>query len=335
MADLSDVEAAFVTAIAATLFPSGYTPGAFTLSTVAGCTLQICRGWPIANVTDPALLAGQAIVSVWPQPNASRDTTRYGRLPQTQTIYPITFTATLSATATQVTFAGTCSVNQVVGVTTGGVGYAYRMLANDTPATAAAALAALIPGSVASGATLSLISPYFFTFAAVVSDTTQITEIGRQCQVFHVIVWAPTPAIRDTLCSLIQPAMAEARNLSLPDQTTTDIIKYRGSTSDDVVQKANLWKRTLRYETEYPTTQVATSTGMLFATVDVLTQGGGVFSFGTLQPGNYVIMDNFGNLLVGGTSLLSSLDGLTNTVTGPFYDQNGTLVTTGPNFLHA
>jgi hypothetical protein len=330
MADLSDVEAALVSTVATALGTTPYTMGA---SAAAGISLLVGRGWPLAASLDAALTLGQAYVTVWSQPNSSRDTTRFGRLQQTVYTTPLTLSVALNTAATQVTFSGTCTTGQVVGLTTSGVGYAYRMLGTDTPSTVATAFAALIPGATASGAVLSIAAPNRFTFTDVVSDTTQVTELRRQTQIFHVIIWAPTPAARDLLASLIDPAISLVRNLTLPDTSTTDIIKYRGSVEDDVVQKTNMWKRTLRYETEYATTQTATATGMLFATVDVLTQGGTVFEFGTLQPGNYVIVDQNGNLVSDGVSVFTAQDSATGTITGPIYDQNGNLVTTGAGFV--
>jgi hypothetical protein len=147
MADVSDVEAAIVTAVAGALFPgTTYVPGAMQ-ALPSGPQALVLRGWPNAAELDIALAAGQSYVTIFPQANSSRDTTRYQALPSVVSTVPITFAATITPNGQSVSFTGTCTAGQVVGLVAGGIGYAYRMTNSDTPATVAAAFAALIPGA--------------------------------------------------------------------------------------------------------------------------------------------------------------------------------------------
>jgi hypothetical protein len=309
MADMSDVEAALVALIAGALFPGvTYLPGAATASVPAGLTVSVYRGYPEADSLDPLLTAGQAVVSIFTQPNASRDTTRYPRLPLQTAVGTVTLTAQVNGA--QVFFGGTGGAGQVVGVFTGGFGYAYRLLANDTPTSVAAALVAGnatipgIPGATASGGVLTLPSDLNLA-AAVVADVTTLIELWRQTQIFLAIIWAPTPAARDTLATLIAPAIALAENVALPDGSQVKQFIPRGTVTDDVVQKDNLWKRTLRYEGEYATTLTQVNACALFGYAVVLTSQGTVLTFGDPPPPTGIIPDQNGNIIVDGAGAIA------------------------------
>ena len=78
-------------------------------------------------------------------------------------------------------------------------------------------------------------------------------EIRRQDRVFQISVWADTPANRDATAQVIDVALAATEFLTMPDLTAARII-YRNSAVDDMVQKANLFRRNLMYSVEYATT---------------------------------------------------------------------------------
>ncbi len=60
---------------------------------------------------------------------------------------------------------------------------------------------------------------------------------------------------------------------------TGGILRYGGTTEDDVPSKAELWKRTLRYTVEYPTVAVQKSPPILFPQA-------GLTVFAPLSPGD-------------------------------------------------
>lgn len=159
MGDVADIERAMVSTLAGAFFPGGgYQSGAVTSGGAAGVAVKIYRGWPTAAELDADLIAGAAHVSVFPEPGMTRLVDPYDLQWFVPNTTPTTLTATVSGNV--VTFGGTGGLGQVVGVaygTTAGLStVAYRLVANDTPSTVAAAVAALITGASAVGAVLTL-----------------------------------------------------------------------------------------------------------------------------------------------------------------------------------
>lgn len=277
MADLSDVENGLVALLATSLLPVGYRTGDAVASNL-GPRLRIYRGWPNGADLDTDLFAGQdgaqglsayiVNISVFPESGGSRNTTRYERIWRDPNPLPLpTFTATVVANA--VIFSGAVSSSQIAGLQVGTVlpPALYRLKATDTPSTVAAVLAGLMGGQ---GATVSGATVTFPTAAAgkIVARTAQdaisMLEVRRQEQSFRITVWAPTPAIRDLIGSAVDNLLAIARSVSFPDGTASSIITARGTSVDDVPEKASLWRRDFRYAIEYPTVQTQVFTPVLF-----------------------------------------------------------------------
>jgi hypothetical protein len=262
MADLSDVETALAEFISAVLYPSGVpSPGQWPDS-IIGAPVRVLRGWPIADVLDTDIAAGRCQASVMPVSGQTRNTTRYELQPSIAVGVP---TLTASVSGQTVTFAGASSASQVAGILAGGAfgtPYTYRLTANDTPSTVAVAFAAAIPGAASSGATVTLpgsVQPV----ARVVADSTATTEQQRQEQTFRMSFWSPTPVLRDALCSAIGNAFAPIRWIPLPD-SSSGLLRYRSSYTDDVPAKAALWRRDLAYSVEYATFSTETVPCLLF-----------------------------------------------------------------------
>lgn len=260
MADTADVANVLVSTIAAALLPGSYIPGQVA-TMPAGDQIRIGRGWPLPTSLDLDLSAQVSVITVTALPGLSRLTTRFEADPVAVSTIPVTLTTTTANTV--LTLGGSATAGQVIGIGIGAHGYALRLAASYTPATAAAALAALVPGATVSGAAITLPTDRFT--AAVVSDTTLITEIRRQITTFAITVWTYNPLVRDAIAAAIDTAMAGVRAFPLPDGSQSDIPKYAGSFEDDQSERANLWRRDLRYQIEYPTTATQVSTGMLFA----------------------------------------------------------------------
>ena len=284
MADLSDLENAIVAQVALALFPAAYLPGALAASNT-GVSVKLYRGWPEQTQLMQDLQAGNAHVSVFAEPNATRNTTRYLRVWQ-QENSPATPTLTATVSGSTVTFGGTGGAGQVAGVQFGpGVApkaFGFRLGATDTPNTVAAAFAALISGASAAGAVLTL--PLTPVIAEVGADTKAILETRREIQVERVSVWASNPSARDALCSLIDSQLTLVRNLQFPDGSVSNVFGYRGTYQNDYPARDRIWRRDLCYDVEYPTTVTMTVPAMLFGT-PVLTASGQTLILGPFEPG--------------------------------------------------
>lgn len=258
MADLADVENALVALIAQTLYPNGTGQ-----PSVTGTPAIIYAGWPTSSRLDADLLAlsqgqvgGKIHVSVFPT-NTERNTTRYMR--QWQPVSNPTPTLTLTISGQQVTVGGTVSTPQNVMLMVGHQPYVYAVQGADTLTSIATALAALIPGASSAGPIVTLAASAVLTAARVGGSGTSIMETRRQERVMQITAWADTPARRDAVIQAIDPVLAQIQFLTLVDQTAARLI-YRSSRKDDMVQKANLYRRDLLYSVEYATIASETDT---------------------------------------------------------------------------
>ncbi len=260
MADLSDVEAALVSAVMAALYSADV--GALS---VTGQPVRVYRGWPVTGGLDRDLAAGIVNVSVFAVPGATRNTTRWG--PVTHTVPgQATMRATVSGNA--VRFDGVGGVGQVVGLLVDGQPFMRRGQANDTPALIAAMMAESVRSQRAcwlSGVTISVPGARSIV-ARTVADGGVLTEWARQEQGFRVSAWCPDPATRDLVCSRIGQAMATNAFLTLADGTAGRI-RYRSTTSVDDAQSAQLYRRDLLYDVEYATSVQTVAPSMLFGDV--------------------------------------------------------------------
>lgn len=254
MADLSDVSNALVDFITTAIYPTvGSNP-------TTGFPTKIFAGWPIAGTLEADLLAGTTSISVYPEPNMERVTTRNPREWHNQTAGTVTLTAIVSGLT--ITIGGTVTTGNYVTATVGKGAYSYAALQADTTATIASALAALInvdtPAS-ASGSVITLASVMGGRIAATVAAPgTTIREVRRQQHGYQITIWAPTNDARVAAVQIIDPLLAAVDFLSLPDFSET-WLTYRGQNDVDSKELQNLYRRDLFWWAEYGTTQVQTS----------------------------------------------------------------------------
>lgn len=302
MADLSDVEQALVQLAASFLqVEVPYLPGSIVFSDAVQGKVRIFRGWPSAPQLDADLAAGITDVSVYPIAGMVRDNQRYFYRWFTTPTEP-----TLSATVNgaTVSFTGIAKIGHVVGVMIGeGPGapaYAYRLEANDSLTSVAAAVAALIPGATASGQSVVLASGAIGNLAVgmggVAQTNPKITarvaidqpawlETRQQEQGIWVMVWSPTAGARDLAASAIDGGFAGMQDqwgrmtqfFGLPDGSNAQVI-YAGSYSDDTPQRVNLFRRNLRYNVRYFTTLLQQQPEVIFTggTLNEVTEFGAV-----------------------------------------------------------
>lgn len=265
MADIYDIENALVAAIAEGFgLGDDYAPTTFGTSNVtvgSPVVLSVGRGFPVSGDIEPAIKAGKAVITVFPEPNWSRPGLR--RLGGVRIVAETPITINTSVSGASVTFSGTGTPGQVVGLGWNHTGYALRLTASETSQEIAEAFAAMISGATVLGSTVTL--PTTATvFADVVGDSTAQEEIRRQHQCFKLTLWAPNHKVRDAIGAKLTQVMAGMRSLTLADGSITGMPLYRGVIVEDQTQKNGVWKRSERYELEYATVLNEEVPGILF-----------------------------------------------------------------------
>ena len=274
MADISDVEEAFCAQVLAATYPLG-----IQNDSSSGVPIKIYRGWPANKTLNADLLAGTQTVTVFSRPNSTRDTSRYGRI--WRTIAETAPRLTINIVGNTAVLSGDGGGGQTVGLIVGGVGYAYSLVECDTPATAASALAALVPMASARDTTITVANNGSLQGRVVGSGTAEM-ETRRQEQGIMVSVWCPTPAGRDNVTAAIDNTLSSIDWLTLSDGTVGRLL-YHGTVETDESESANLYKRILNYTVEYPTTLRMSGAQMLFG-IGTLSGTGPELGFGCLMP---------------------------------------------------
>jgi hypothetical protein len=252
MADISEVQTTLVGLIAGALYPNGTAQP----STVgAGC--KVGSGWPSKPQLDADLDAGIVNVSVYPT-SLEHKTSRH--MQTWQQINHNAPTVTLTGAGRAITVGGTLPTPyfaQNVAILIGGHAYAYTVQQSDTLTTIASALASMIAadyaGTTSSGAVITLPagSPQYTLRTG--GTATMGKEVKRQSRVVRIVIWAPTPALRDAVAKVLDPMLAQINFLTLPDGFAGRLL-YHHSDLVDLQEKANLYRRDLCYSVEYPTT---------------------------------------------------------------------------------
>lgn len=269
MADISDVQQYLVNTLTTALYPNGTSqPSAITNP------VKVYAGWPLPAQLDADLVAAMPIVhlSVYVQPGMEQVTSRYPRDWYTQTTVPCSLTATILNNT--ITVGGTVTAGHYLTIHLGNTPASYAALANDTTATVAAALGALLNsaldglgqgftlGQSQIGAPVS-VSGSVITVPAVfggrivvrgAAPGTVVRELERTKQAFLVTAWAPNNALRVAAAKIFRPTLAAISMFPLPDGFA-GWLTYEGSRDTDRSEKQNIYCRDVTYWVEYPTTQ--------------------------------------------------------------------------------
>ncbi len=274
MADLAD---AVNTVVA--IYPAGT-----SMASVTGLPTVIYAGAPTAVRLDADLAGfsngqgGRIHVSVMPG-EKERVTTRFLQDWQPLIVNAPTVTLTVSGQTVTVAGGGQPSA-QLVCVFVNGVPYPYVVQPGDTATSIATALAALIsvavPGVASAGPVLSLPATARLGAVRVGGSGTMFRELGRQERELQITVWADTPANRDATAQAIDVALRGVPYLTMPDGLAARM-QYCGTRQEDMLQKANLYRRDLNYGVEYATTVVQGAVQIM--QVETLVDGTGVIEY--------------------------------------------------------
>ena len=262
MADISEVEQALTESVTASLYPEGSAQ-----SSIVGVVCRVYRGWPNAATLNADLGTGIVNVTITPENDSGRTTTRY--LPEWQST-PVQPGTTATATAGTVTIGGTPAVGDVVGALIDGSAYVYRIQSGDAAELIAANLALLIQADrVVSmqGATIT-IPDAGSVLVRVVCNCPSSMESRRQEKDVRVTCWCPSPAVRDAVAGAIDAALSQVIFLALPDGTSARMT-YKNTASYDQAQNALLYRRDLAYVTEYPSVTIQEQPSMIFGAASI------------------------------------------------------------------
>jgi hypothetical protein len=253
MADISEVQNTLVGLIAGALYPNGTGQ-----ASAVGAQCRVGSGWPTKAQLDPDLAGGIVNVSVYPT-SIEHKTSRYN-MAGWQQISHNAPTVTLTQAGQAITIGGTVPAPffaQNVAILIGGHAFTYAVQQSDTLTTIASALAALIAityaGTTSSGAVITL--PTGTPQPTLRTGGTGMVgkEVKRQSRVVRIVIWSPTPALRDAVASLLDAFLAQLDFLTLPDGFAGRLL-YHHSDLVDLQEKANLYRRDLCYSVEFPTT---------------------------------------------------------------------------------
>lgn len=252
MSDLSDVMNVLAQTVAGALYPTGIS-GAGAPS-IAGQVASIYPGWPNPQQLDVDLPKGIVHVNIYPW-KQDRNTTRYMETWQVSAAPAPTITANVDGVT--VTLGGAAGAGQNIAVLANGLAFVYQTLRGDTLASAAAALAAIInaaiAGTTAAGTQIILPATADIKAARVGASGTIAKGIRNQERIFMTGIWAGTPAARDAVAKIVDPAISNPRFLTMPDGYAARII-YHGSLLNDSEQTMGIYRRDLLYSVDYATT---------------------------------------------------------------------------------
>jgi hypothetical protein len=256
MASVSDVENGLVALIGGVIYPTGQPPS------VLGYPVKIYPGWPNSQDLDNDVVEVNGVpnaahVSIYPLPN-TRNTTRYHAHEQ-ESPAPAT-TYTLTAAGAVITVGGAAPVTYVaqnLAAFLNGKPYVVQATAGQTAAQVAAALYAAVladfPSATISGAAITVPATTRIGALRVGSTGSWFREVRRQERRFQISTWASSPASRAAVSDLFDPLLADTQRFTLPDGSVARL-RYEAEREDDFVQKQRIYRRSLIYCVEYPTT---------------------------------------------------------------------------------
>ena len=254
MADLSDVVDALASLADLALYPNGDNH-----PSVAGVAVTIAPGWPIPKQLDAIIKAGNAMMTVYPMPGMDQNVTRFLNEEPQETATPSS-SLTMTVSGNEVTVGGAINAGEAAYIGVNRTPYTHAVVASDTPATIAAALAAQIPGASVSGAIVTIGGSVYDIQAGVSAIASLQTEIARQKRVFMLTAWCPSPSTRDAIAQAVDVSFKAipGRRITLADGTY-GILIYRGTLQTDEMTTRKVFRRDLRYEVEYGTTQASSA----------------------------------------------------------------------------
>lgn len=270
MADISDVINTLGSLVGAAMYPNGTGQ-----PSVVNTTVVVRSGWPVPQQLKTLMSTGDVMISIYGMPGMGKNTTRFLGDDDAEASIPAPNIA-ITISGNQVTIGGAIKAGEAATIKVNYQPYSYAIQATDTVDTIAAALAALIPHATVSGAVIT-VSEVFDIEAAISVPVTVQQEIGRQAQVFMIVIWAPTEALRDAAGRALELAFKQQPRITMPDNTWARLL-YRGVTQTDGAEKQQIYRRNLLYEVEYALTAPVTENTVTNLGVNITPANGSSFN---------------------------------------------------------
>lgn len=272
MADLSDVENALKAIALQAAYPTGtgQPSKCLALDGVTPVPLAVSRGWPVKEQLERDLATGVQQVTIFVPPQSLRITSREPGGWFDLTNPTPTIAVAVNEGAGTFTLTGYVETPQNVALFVNDKAYIYACQQEDTLANVATGLVALISQDLAAssvGAVVTVVGAYRMAGRVGLHGAVQ-RVLRQQEQLFHVIIWASTPELRDAVSKFIDGAyagvgMANRRDfISLPDSSMGKLM-YRGTRQTDIAEMQGLYRRELVFAVEYATTETVDATPVL------------------------------------------------------------------------
>lgn len=283
MADIDSVGDALASFLSSVIYPDGESAASIT-----GTPAVIKRGWlQDKDVTggDCSLSTGVDFVTVIDTRSGWKLLSEpLGRPWRANTDIDPTISVTTSGNSATVSVTAGAVASGIVGlVITPASGSvipprataAYAVKQTDTPTTIASALASVIPGAVASGASLSV--PSAARITGVVGGYAAVSRVTRwQSQRFQITVWSGSPEARGKLGGSLDAALSACDGLTDVDGSGI-LLTAAGQFNDDSAANPSIYRRDMLMDVRYGTVQSQTVPKVLFG-VGVLSAPGREFA---------------------------------------------------------
>lgn len=246
MSSLQDVITTIAQNIVAPIYPNGTSD-----PSIISKDVSIITGWPVRNVLDSTLQAGNAQVSVYPT-NHERVVTKFERnfLPLTET--DATIIATVNIIAGTVTLTGSVTIPEALTIVVDGIGYSYQVVMGDTLDTIATNTAAIIPNATAL-ANVITITGADSIISRIATPYSAAAELCRVDRMIMITSWASNPTDRTTLEAAIDVFMKENYRMTMPDGFIAQVF-YHKTDWTDMLEKSLIYRSDLIYTIQYATT---------------------------------------------------------------------------------
>ena len=248
MADLGDVTALLASMAVGAVYPTG--TGSPSVGGL-GVGVKVFEGWPLPASLDSDITAGNAQVSVYPM--GASGSAIFQVLDEQYLVTPAVHGMTAVVSNTKVTLAGAPGASEYATVVADGR-YTFTAAGASIPAilsAIAASAAANYPSVSVAGASITF--PGSKKLACHIgAPATAAIVTHRQRQPVMVSVWAPNPALRNTLASAVAAALKKVNRLTFPDNSQ-GVMGFSHEVQHDDRQTASIYRRDLIFNVEYAT----------------------------------------------------------------------------------
>lgn len=259
MADLTQVLNTLADQVTNSVYPNGTSN-----PSIVGVEVTIKPGWPVRQKLDEILIAGNAMISIFPEQKETVGPI-FERFWQENTQLPATITAVVLNDT--ITIGGTVTTPQAIVTIVNGTGYGYPLAADDTIDTIATNIAALLPNAVAAGNVIT-VSDFYSLETQISQAFTSSIDLGRMKRSFMISCWCPTVNIRMVLGNAITVYFKTNYRMQLPDNYWSNVF-YQQTREIDALEKQNVFRRDIIIQVLYATTSTETDLTFVWPVANV------------------------------------------------------------------